>query len=194
VRVYRNLDAAFEREIESHPPQRYVRVDLDVTVKGAFVIDVKATTEDGRTVVSSFSADVEKAQNRERAQAMLEGQLGKRSGEYEFAVRSLTAPGALPLLSAGTINSMRRCVASDIPLWHSGCASSSGQTAEGTSAQSKVTKDPLMRTKYCIKYELGLCSRHQGAAPTGPLFLINNGRRLALGFDCAACEMTVNRT
>ena len=215
VRVYRNLDAAFEREIESHPPQRYVRVDLDVTVKGAFVIDIKATTEDGRTVVSSFSADVEKAQNRERAQAMLEGQLGKRSGEYEFAVRSLTAPGALPLLSAGTINSMRRCVASDIPLWHSGCASSSGQTgietadgaevasdgigpyeltAEGTSAQSKVQKDPLMRTKYCIKYELGLCSRHQGAAPTGPLFLVNNGRRLALGFDCAACEMTVNRT
>ena len=215
VRVYRNMDAAFEREIESHPPQRNVRVDLDVTVKGAFVIDIKATTEDGRTVVSSFSADVEKAQNRERAQAMLEGQLGKRSGEYEFAVRSLTAPGALPLLSAGTINSMRRCVASDIPLWHSGCASSSGQTgietadgaevasdgigpyeltAEGTSAQSKVQKDPLMRTKYCIKYELGLCSRHQGAAPTGPLFLVNNGRRLALGFDCAACEMTVNRT
>jgi len=50
----------------------------------------------------------------------------------------------------------------------------------------------LMRTRYCIKYELGLCPRFQGHAPTGPLFLVNNGRRFALGFDCAACEMTVS--
>ena len=49
----------------------------------------------------------------------------------------------------------------------------------------------LMRTRYCIRYELGLCPIHQGARPTGPLFLINNGRRLALTFDCPRCEMTV---
>ena len=49
----------------------------------------------------------------------------------------------------------------------------------------------LMRSKYCIRYELGLCPSRQGAAPTGPLFLVNNGRRFPLGFDCGACEMTV---
>ena len=49
-----------------------------------------------------------------------------------------------------------------------------------------------MRTRYCLKYELGLCPVHQGAKPTGPLYLVNNGRRLSLGFDCARCEMTVN--
>ena len=47
-------------------------------------------------------------------------------------------------------------------------------------------------TRYCLKYELGLCPVHQGARPTGPLFLVNNGRCLALGFDCARCEMTVS--
>ena len=51
----------------------------------------------------------------------------------------------------------------------------------------------LMRTKYCIRYELGLCPVRQGAADGGPLFLLNNGRRLALGFDCKTCEMTVRR-
>ena len=51
----------------------------------------------------------------------------------------------------------------------------------------------LMRTKYCIRYELGRCPRHQGAPESGPLYLVNNGRRLALGFDCAACEMTVRQ-
>lgn len=50
----------------------------------------------------------------------------------------------------------------------------------------------LMRTKYCIRYELGICPKHHRAESSGPLFLVNNGRRLALGFDCAACEMTVS--
>ena len=50
----------------------------------------------------------------------------------------------------------------------------------------------LMRSRYCIRYELGMCPRLQGAKDSGPLFLINNGRRLALGFDCHRCEMTVS--
>lgn len=49
----------------------------------------------------------------------------------------------------------------------------------------------LMRTKYCIRYELGRCPVHQGAPQGKPLFLRNNGRLLALRFDCKACEMTV---
>ena len=50
----------------------------------------------------------------------------------------------------------------------------------------------LMRSRYCIRYELGLCPRHQGARDTGPLFLLNNGHRLALSFDCHHCEMVVS--
>lgn len=50
----------------------------------------------------------------------------------------------------------------------------------------------LMRSRYCIKYELGLCPQRQGAAQTGPLFLRNNGRLFSLGFDCKSCEMTVS--
>lgn len=49
----------------------------------------------------------------------------------------------------------------------------------------------LMRTKYCIRYELGLCPKYQHAKPAGRLFLVNNGKRFALGFDCKNCEMTV---
>lgn len=68
----------------------------------------------------------------------------------------------------------------------------------------------LMRTKYCIRYELGLCpvhqaGRHHGRAnhasgmvnPPIPssrktnLYLTNNGKRYHLAFDCANCEMVV---
>ncbi len=66
----------------------------------------------------------------------------------------------------------------------------------------------VMRSRYCIKYELGLCPRYPlgnadgdrsgdrlGAISAGtlrePLYLENNGRRLQLKFDCKNCEMVV---
>ncbi|MBQ6576236.1 MAG: U32 family peptidase [Bacteroidales bacterium] len=49
----------------------------------------------------------------------------------------------------------------------------------------------LMRSKYCVRFELGMCPVHQGASDSGPLFLLNNGRKYSLGFDCGKCEMTV---
>ena len=47
----------------------------------------------------------------------------------------------------------------------------------------------LMRTKYCVRHELGLCPKDSSVS--GPLYLVNNGKRYRLGFDCAHCEMTV---
>lgn len=50
----------------------------------------------------------------------------------------------------------------------------------------------LMRTKYCIRYEIGLCPRTNAkAGKAEPLFLINNGRRLKAVFHCRECEMTI---
>jgi putative protease len=59
----------------------------------------------------------------------------------------------------------------------------------------------LMRSRYCVRYELGLCPKLSSSDPQSsssglsrgsqPLFLINNGRRLRLRFHCATCEMTV---
>ena len=56
---------------------------------------------------------------------------------------------------------------------------------------SPVADAELMRSRYCIRYELGLCPIHHNVKDSGPLFLLNNGRRLALHFDCRRCEMTV---
>ena len=62
-----------------------------------------------------------------------------------------------------------------------------------------------MRTKYCIKYELGLCPNCKvkwgddksyrdnlgKVAFTEPLYLLNGKNRLELKFDCKNCEMLV---
>ena len=230
--LYRNTDTAFEKEIEKNPCTREIEVSLSVHIHGKWNIDVAAVSEDGRELLSPFKADLEKADNRERAEAMLREQLGKRSLHYHFYVDSVVsdAPGgALPLLSASTINSIRRLIAEDLdslpvcfnPIMNiaaAGKAPSGALPAVSSSAVRELvqapfrspssrffrtglrsnaeegafpTAAPLMKSKYCIKYELGMCPVHQGAKPSGKLFLLNNGRRLTLGFDCNACEMTV---
>ena len=200
--LYRNISTAFEKILDTQACRREIPVRLSVRVHGKYVLDVHAVTQDGREVLSPFHTDVETAENRERAEAMLREQLGKRSGVYRFAVDELlveTAGGKLPLLSAATLNGIRRLVAEDldsIPMERRfrvkpGMTNKMpGMTKEPSFAGS--TGESLLRSKYCIRYELGLCSKHQGAKPPQELFLVNNGRRLALRFDCAACEMTVN--
>lgn len=193
--LYRNIDTAFEKELDRNPSHREVSVALSVRVHGKWNIDVTAVSEDGREFTSPFKADLEKAENRDRAEAMLREQLGKRSLHYHFHVDSVVsdAPGAaLPLLSASTINSIRRLIAEDLDSMRIPGAGGRATFPEGVSAAHTIhdTQD-LMKSKYCIKYELGMCPNKQGAKPTGPLYLLNNGRRLALHFDCKACEMSV---
>ena len=196
VTLYRNVNAAFERELERNACRREINVTLNVSISGAFTIVLEAATEDGRTLSSSYKADVEKAENRERAEAMLREQLGKRALHYNFKVGEITAGASLPLLSASTINSMRRLLAEDLDRMPCGtvpmqeCRIRYGVTEAAPSSLPAMTGN-LLTTKYCVKFELGLCPKHQGAKPTGNLYLVNNGRRLALHFDCKACEMSV---
>ena len=228
LKLYRNINSAFERELERNMPRREIPVKLNVRISGKYDIDITAVSEDGRQVPCPFKADLDTADNRERQEAMIREQLSKRSGHYSFSVESLevlTPGGALPLLSASLLNSIRRLVASDLDSLPCGrIPMAAGRKDESVplavkhlSYKYNVTNeaardlyasrgaesiDPayelshpsgveLMRTRYCIRYELGLCPVHQGAKAGRPLFLLNNGRRLKLHFDCAQCEMTV---
>jgi len=203
--LYRNIDTAFEKELDRNPSHREVSVALSVRVHGKWNIDVTAVSEDGREFTSPFKADLEKAENRDRAEAMLREQLGKRSLHYHFHVDSVDSdvPGAaLPLLSASTINSIRRLIAEDLDSMlaynhkaaadaPSGAFCRNGLRSSAEEDALPPTANELMKSKYCIKYELGMCPNKQGAKPMGPLYLLNNGRLLALHFDCKACEMGV---
>ncbi len=53
----------------------------------------------------------------------------------------------------------------------------------------------LMTTKYCIKAQLGMCSKLKikGKLPAEPLTLADNTGHYTLGFNCDRCEMTVTR-
>lgn len=231
ARLFRNISSSFERELERNMPRREIRVDLEVRISGKYNIDITARSEDGREVLSPFKTDLDTAENRERQEALIREQLSKRGGHYVFSVTALAADtpgGALPLVSASILNSMRRLVAEDLdalPCGHLPMAqghrhpdiqvSAKGITYKANVANSSTRglyasrgaesvedayelthrKDAeLMRTRYCIRYELGLCPVRQGAKENRRLFLLNNGRRFSLHFDCGNCEMTVSES
>lgn len=228
--IYRNINAAFEKEIERQVCTReinvFVRLKAD-SENGRWKIHAYATSEDCRIAEIILDAGEQKADNQERMQAMLHSQIGKSSGHYRFAVSEIDAPEGLPFMSSSALNNIRRTLAEkfdsmpliarpllnrslDIPetpafpsseatykqnisnrlseeLYHATGASSVEKAYELTHSPGAE----LMRTKYCIRHELGMCPVHQKAANSGPLFLLNNGRKLALHFDCASCEMVV---
>ncbi|MDX9695883.1 MAG: U32 family peptidase [Bacteroidales bacterium] len=60
-------------------------------------------------------------------------------------------------------------------------------------AQTDFADKEIMITKHCIKYQLGLCPKHDKSTNKieEPLFLADNNRKYKLEFDCKQCAMKV---
>ena len=65
--LYRNINAAFEKALETQACRREIPVRLSVRIHGKYVLEVRALSQDGREVLSPFHTDVETAENGERA-------------------------------------------------------------------------------------------------------------------------------
>jgi putative protease len=68
------------------------------------------------------------------------------------------------------------------------------QVAPAAESGMMMQGQRVMRTRYCIKHQLGLCHREGKVSPLQePLYLVDeDGHRYELRFDCAACEMEVS--
>ena len=229
--LYRNINSAFEKEIERQSCTREIHVvtNLDFSLQnGHSILKATALSEDGRSVQKIFNAGNQTAENQERMQDMLSKQIEKATGIYRFSLGSVSCDSALPFMPASFINNVRRELAEELEarpcnkkdillrdvtktsmhdifiqknvLYKSNVSNHlsediyqkcGAKQIEKAYELTKAEGAELMRSKYCIRYELGLCPKYNGAKNTGPLFLLNNGQRFALHFDCSNCEMTV---
>ena len=228
--LFRNINSAFEKELERQNCTREIGVAVCVSIRnssGLWTIEASAASEDGRKILKKWETEGEAAQNIGRMEDMIRGQLGKTTGIFSFMVTDICTDGDLPFMPASALNAMRRDIAQELEnipcnkkdiLYRtpeigensvipakdvtyktniSNNLSLSVYKATGADSIGKAYElDPvadaeLMRSRYCIRYELGICPVHHRVKDSGPLFLLNNGRRLALHFDCRNCEMTV---
>ena len=230
VQLYRNINSAFEKEIERQSCTREIRVNVNLDFKFTdqkYTLRASATSEDGRAIDLSFDPGNQKADNQERMADMLRKQIEKASGRYRFSVGSVSSSDGLPFMPAAFLNGIRReiaqqlelipCNKKDILLRECKIFGRESLTQKNVLYKSNVSNHlaeetyrkcgaeqveqayelnhaegaELMRSRYCIRYELGKCPKHHGCKEGGPLFLLNNGQRLALHFDCRNCEMIV---
>ncbi len=240
ARLFRNIDTAFEKELENNLPTRQLTVKLSVAIRrntcnGNYITDISATSEDGRHIKISITSASQSADNQERMRTMFRQQLEKTSGHYRFILSEFTSNDCkLPFMPASALNGIRReiagkideskCIAKPLenrtvsfsekgkvleeartcPLRISYKSNVSNRLAEQSYIKAGAChvdkafelehqkNAELMRMKYCIKYELGICPRSSDSShKIGELFLLNNGRRFPLLFDCKNCEMAV---
>jgi putative protease len=231
--LYRNIDADFERKLESDRPVREIGVTVTVHFRPDTsdsrhdrprpVIYALAEAEDGRTAAVTVPAPSEAARDVDRMLDTIRAQLSKRSGIYAFTVAGIEADGPVPFMPASFLNGIRRELADALeaepaqmlPLrrgtvrpdpapealtYKDNIANSVAREIyreRGTSAFEDAYElthregVEYMRTKYCLRHELGLCPKQRPGTRPDPLYLLNNGRRLRLSFDCKACEMMV---
>ncbi|MBO4841777.1 MAG: U32 family peptidase [Bacteroidales bacterium] len=210
MRVYRNLDIRFERELEKNMPRRVLDVALDWHSQGGQTV-VSASSQ-GISVERRFSDDAPLAEKPDVALEGLRRQMGKHTGPFAFALRNVTAE-PVRFYPAAFLNQIRRDLAAELQaqLEARPRTATAHTPRPGAGALNRSTLGipaELLRSRYCIRWELGLCPRCRvkpgmtkeakfdkrdvGALPqTPPLYLVNQKNRLRLHFDCAACEMVI---
>ena len=232
ARIFRNINAAFEKELEKQACSRIISATTDLKIskiEGIWKVFTHTVSEDGRCVDLEFAAGDQEANNIERMTAMIHTQMEKTYSGYRFSIGHIAADAGLPFMSASSLNGIRREIAETLDTLPCGKkdillrdlkktpktapqkdvtykANVANRLAEklyqdaGTETVSPAyelshQKDAeLMRSKYCIRYELGMCPVHHKVKDSGTLFLLNNGQSFALKFDCRNCEMTVLNT
>ena len=192
VRLYRNISAAFERQIEAARPVREIDIRLEMTLKDGQLLAF-ATSEDGRKVQAQLPTPADTARDPERMLQTIREQLGKRSEHYAFQAPSLQVEGPVPFFPTSALNGLRRDLAAKLDLFPvQALPIKRGKKDDNSSFRLEYASNgELMRSKYCIRHELGLCPKQGKAKKAEPLFLRNGKERLRLDFHCAVCEMTV---
>jgi len=220
IRIYRNYNILFEKELENDMPKRFLLVNTEF-------IDNKviAICENEISVSFNLPENVEIAKNPELALKNIKQQFSKITSIYKFQVSKMNM-NPIRFLPLSELNSIRRELAK--MLFEKTRSDGSAEANSIDHNQNKLLIAPkqvtnlncsndlskavyeginicpdqayelnpilnqeLMRTKYCIRYELGKCPRYNNAKSNEDLFLINNGKRFRVKFDCKNCEMVI---
>jgi len=192
MKVYRSLNVSFEKELEKNMPLRVVDAVVDYHSEGGVTL-FSAISEDGRTAEVRIDDNAPVAEKPERALETLRQQVGKMSEIYEFRVGTIECD-VVRFYPASFLNAIRRQLAAQLSAFRQERPQIKPLPAHGALSQTSTLEvgKELMRMKYCIRHELGLCPAQNPARKVRePLILRNQNRTFRLSFDCKNCEMVV---
>ena len=163
---------------------------------------IVTATSQGVTVELRFRDKAPVAEKPETALENIRRQLCKHTGPFAFSVGTVEAT-PVRFYPAATLNGIRRDLAAALQAKLEARPRPEIPHAPrpGAAALNRSSLDipgELLRSRFCIRWELGLCPKRDPRSEPGvtevvePLYLVNQGNRLRLKFDCARCEMVIS--
>ncbi len=212
--IFRNLDSAYEKEIESARFQRKIRVNAEITSEGLTLTD-----EDENRIKITLPQG-EEPKNQQRANETFLNQF-KKTGESDFEIEHLYINCNLPFLPVSIINEFRRNALDALmqerlknyprkiqrPLketifpvqemdYRANVLNDSAKkfyfdhyceiTEPAFEKEQPQRQVELMKTKHCLKFAHGLCQK-----PVNLFLEDEKGIKFPLKFDCQNCEMII---
>jgi len=193
MKVFRSFNVKFERELEKNMPHRLIEAVVDFTSENGLTT-MRAAAADGTSASLSFEDAAEAAQKPGSALENIRRQMEKVTGIFDFKAGTITTDTAR-FYAISQLNALRRELAEKLEAAILAAAENGRSVPAVPAAPLSFPVPPereVMRTKYCIKHELGICPKmHPAKMPKEPLYLTNVGYKLRLAFDCKNCEMVV---
>ena len=161
--LYRNIDTAFEKALDTDMPHRRIAVSLQVSVaEDGRQLFIDAVTEDGRHCTVPPPENLETAKHPENMGRAIVAQLSKTSGRYSFSVLPFRSD-VLPFLPVAAVNSLRREVAEKIDAMP--CMSR--PLHKGRIAQEILTSRPIDGQEITYRENLANCRAEALASALG---------------------------
>lgn len=212
IKIYRNFDAKFEKQLENSKTKRKIGVKIEFKNNILYVTD-----EDNNKICFEITSK-QSAKNANKMRENFINQLNK-TGESDFYIFDINIYDEIPFLPLSEINEIRRKIFAKLmaeriknypkkiqkpmkyvkfPIRnldykaniHNQTAKSFYETCDCNiiemSAESGSKISELMRTKHCLKYAFNICKSSEN------LYLIDEkGVKFPLKFDCKNCEMII---
>lgn len=214
MKIFRNVDINFEKELSSAKTKRKIGVDIYYEN-----YTLKAVDEDNIEYCLEI-AERELPKNIEKNKENFLKSLNK-TGEEDFYIKEIKILSEIPFIPISKMNSYRRELFVGLmdtrlanykrevqtPLKYAqypikeidyrgnvynkdaeSFYNNSGTTVKEYALEYKLPKGEfeLMRTKHCIKYALNLCK-----SPKKLCLIDEKGKKFNLNFDCKNCEMVI---
>ena len=193
--LYRNVDAAFERELSRPTADRRIPIRwlLEETADGFRLTLTPVPTSHRREASFTFKYPHELARTPQtdniRRQLLRLGDSPYTCTESDIEIR-FSANWFIP---ASVLGEWRRGVVEQSIIRETSNAYSSFIIRHSRRQGADSAPQALMTCRHCLRHALGYCSRDGQRLPFAePLSLrLSDGRTFPLAFDCKACEMRV---
>ena len=197
VILYRNYDQAFQKVLSKPSAERKVMLSMNFHV-APNELQLSVTDEHGHNGTATMPYEYQKAHTPQEEN--IRRQLTKAGGTiYHIVQLQINTQVETPFIPSSHLTTLRRqcleAVSGENNSQLSTFNSPLTLNSKLSTFNSQLLPAELMHCRYCIRHELGYCTKSERRAPwREPLSLhLADGKSFTIKFDCKQCEMYILR-